>query len=542
MNDDIVLEELLNEEEKDAEVDVTVDISHSLSLYASELKQATSYLSKLKGLERKIAYDREVIKLVEKWKSTTGFDVKTIKSHLEAVELDATVGLDTKELYTFRDIMDLPRSNSAYIVPRLFKSAGMYVIYADPKVGKTTFMYDFLYGLTVSGEFLGYPCRKSKVVFYQLEEPISNVRGTMAKRGFFDNKSATTLLRNTDLLQIRRSLSIQDDREKLSKMIEEEKPSVLIIDSLRKATYTSGVSENTAEFTSLLYLIADIAIRHDILVIVIHHANKSGRLAGNNGIGGASDGTFYMSALKEDGKKKVLLESNPRGGVPISLVLTKTVSEGDRWKVIIERDNLVLPEVNELEEKIIRFLSNSPDTKYLKSDLSRGVGTFNEDTYFNEALINLQEAEVILSDLDENKSFYYYLPSDSLWLAVDTSISKFITREVKLANKLSQCRTRQDLRKIAKDWPSDLNKKDVFSILDNTERELILQLTKTPPFKENDKALFNNEEVVITECRKNGNLFECLVNNTWISEDDLHPFVDEKKEIEIEEEKAEDSF
>lgn len=498
-----------------------------LNLYMKDLAKARTDISLHKGLERKIVTDQVIVKIYEEWCSRLGFKEKQIKEHLDWKDTQIR---DVKTSWSISEILD----GSDYVpelVPSLIPKGALLLWAASGKTGKTSTLIDLIYGVTVSGEWLGLPVEMGKVIQYDLEQGRNIYKRKILKRGFSD--PAANHLRFNDIIRVEKKFNILEDLDKLREYIYAYEPKLVTFDSLRKVLAPTGISENSAEAGGLLYLLQDICIETGVTFVILHHCNKGkggsigDSISGSNSLLGANDGVFKFTSLRnERGEPRVKLETLPREGVPRTLVIKMNKKQGGRFNLEIEKELNILPEVEYLQGKLIRTLSQKPHRKYTDEDLARSCR--GEAEHYQTALDNLQEYGIAYAEQISEDKFLYYIPEESPFFDDTNYLSKYITVEARLADELVRCNGRQEVRLLTADWDTTLKSK-VFALLSEKEQQLVKDLLTNCPYSTGQDVVYNGLVLAVQESKIENKTywFKLADYEDWVSEDDLGLFVEE---------------
>jgi predicted ATP-dependent serine protease len=135
---------------------------------------------------------------------------------------------------------------------------------------------------------------RGKVLIVQADEPQHSTKSRLLKRGFRREDAANVQYINQfNISQL----------FKLEEKLEEFRPSLVIIDSLRRINAGREISENSAEFADQIYELKELLTRYGASGIIIHHANKNPdatgiqRSRGSSSIPGAVWGIWDFSAF-----------------------------------------------------------------------------------------------------------------------------------------------------------------------------------------------------------------------------------------------------
>ena len=514
--------------EPDVEPVIDTKPTHSfLDAYTADLAKARANIAQYKGLQRKIVTDQVVVQLYERWVQKFGFKEKQIREHLEWKDTQIR---DVKTSWTIREILD----GSDYVpelVPSLIPKGALLLWASDGKVGKTSTLIDLIYGVSVSGEWLGLPVERGKVIQFDLEQGRNIYKRKILKRGFSD--PAANHLRFNDIVRVEKKFNILEDLDKLREYIYDFEPKLVTFDSLRKVLAPTGISENSAESGGLLYLLQDICIETGTTMICLHHCNKSkgntigGSISGSNSLLGANDGVFKFSSFRNNqGQPRVKLETLPREGLQRTLVIKMNRRKGGRYDLEIEEELNILPEVNHIQGKLIRTLSQKPHRKYSDEELS--IDCRGDFEHYQTALDNLQEYGIVYAEQISEDKYLYFIPQESPFFDDTNYLSKYITVEARLADELVRCNGRQEVRILTADWDTSLKSK-VFALLSEKEQQLVKDLLTNCPYSTGQDVVYNGLVLTVQESKIENKTywFKLADYEDWVSEDNLVLFVEE---------------
>lgn len=210
---------------------------------------------------------------------------------------------DTSEdSFTLQDLINLETEGSRWAIPRFLPSVGLTLLAGFAKDGKSTLMYEMVGSLVTGRPFLGEtPTRKHRVLLIQLEENKFQIR---------DNLDGVNILYDREVgesgrLLIKKQWAI-DDLDTLERWIVEHRADVVMIDSLRMASKSIGVDENSQAFATPVYALQARLSMLKVSGYLIHHFNKSKeahrleKIAGNSAIIGACDNIHALLRVTKD--------------------------------------------------------------------------------------------------------------------------------------------------------------------------------------------------------------------------------------------------
>jgi hypothetical protein len=233
------------------------------------------------------------------------------------------------------ELFDADIPGLEYLIPGMLPKGDTVLLIADPKVGKSLLAYDAAFAIaTGESDFLGEKTQQGKVLIVQTDEPPHSTKSRLLKRGFRREDAAN--------VQYIHQFSISQ-LFKLEEKLEEFRPSLVIIDSLRRINAGREISENSAEFADQIYELKELLTRYGAAGIIIHHANKNPdatgiqRSRGSSSIPGAVWGIWDFQRIPktkiEGGKRKAYYDPKD-----LSRTLTVTSRDGEGMKLSLELD------------------------------------------------------------------------------------------------------------------------------------------------------------------------------------------------------------
>ena len=216
------------------------------------------------------------------------------------------------------ELFALESEGLQWLIPELLPKGETIILAAMPKAGKTLLAIDAAFAFaTGESEFLGQTVQRGKVLLISCDESLNSTSNKLLKRGFRSHDQDIRVIPNWTI----------DDLDVLEAQLEDFRPDVVIIDSLRRITHGSPISENSAEFADNIYTLKETIGRYGASGILIHHTNKNseamgvGKLRGSSAIAGAVWGTWQLDHIpKQDpnNNKKMLIDpSDPRRALTV---------------------------------------------------------------------------------------------------------------------------------------------------------------------------------------------------------------------------------
>ncbi len=169
-----------------------------------------------------------------------------------------------KRAMTSRNVFDTAPDYVEELWSGLFACNEMYLLAAPPRVGKSLFTLALAKAVATGTEFLGRPTKKGKVLLISKEDPNDKLKERMSAQDWGDEE-----LDNISFLKV----FTLDDLPDLIEYIEEEKPALLVLDTL-SSVRTDNIDENSAKLSSLLTPLQKAAQENETCVLIVHHTSK----------------------------------------------------------------------------------------------------------------------------------------------------------------------------------------------------------------------------------------------------------------------------
>jgi len=232
---------------------------------------------------------RQIALLAPKYSMGTG----TIKEAMAAMK-QRTQAQKLEDL-TLKEVFDSESEAMEWLVSGLLPVGETVLLCALPKVGKSKLAIDLAFSVaTGESRFLGQETKQGKVLLITPDASKMSLKQELMKRGFRKQDSPN--------VHIFPHWSI-DQMAELEAKLENFRPDLVVIDSLKKITVGQEISENSDEFANNIIALNDMLKRYRATGILVHHANKSNdaigveRVRGSTAIVGACWGTWILERI-----------------------------------------------------------------------------------------------------------------------------------------------------------------------------------------------------------------------------------------------------
>lgn len=291
--------------------------------------------------------------------------VSTLKESLKLMKVQTeTPEFEVEELDT---LFNSGSTAIDYLVPGLLPKGESALLVAMPKVGKSLLGIDLAFSVaTGESKFLGEQCQTGKVLLVSVDESKQSASRKLIKRGF--------RTKDQGKIKIVTKFNIEQ-LGSLEKQIEDFRPALVIIDSLKRITKGYEISENSAEFADIVYSVSELCNRYGASCVLIHHSKKNNETTGvenargSTAITGALGNVWIFDRVgktdpnnkkkivfdPKDNKRKLLCYSRDNEGKYFDLELNP---ENNSWSVLSE-DGMSQQEQQEqhtVKERILALL------------------------------------------------------------------------------------------------------------------------------------------------------------------------------------------
>ena len=184
--------------------------------------------------------------------------------------------------------------------------AGTYLFVGAPKVGKSFFMAQLGYHISMGIPLWEYPVRKGTVLYLALEDDHARLQRRLSR--MFGMESSENFHFATKSRCLNEGLV-----EQIGEFVKEHADTKLvIIDTLQKVRETESDRFSYASDYEIVTRLKEFSDSKEICLLVVHHTRKMessdsfDMISGTNGLLGAADGAFVMHKEKRTDNRAVL--------------------------------------------------------------------------------------------------------------------------------------------------------------------------------------------------------------------------------------------
>jgi RecA-family ATPase len=176
--------------------------------------------------------------------------------------------------------------------------AGTYLFVGAPKVGKSFFMSQLAYHVSMGHTLWNYPVKKGTVLYLALEDTQKRLQERLFR--MYGTESADNLHFTIWAKQLGSGLD-----EQLQRFVNEHPDTkLIIIDTLQKIREAGGDKFSYANDYEIVGKLKQFADKNHICLLLVHHTRKQqaedkfDMISGTNGLLGAADGAFLLQKEK----------------------------------------------------------------------------------------------------------------------------------------------------------------------------------------------------------------------------------------------------
>ena len=305
------------------------------------------------------------------------------------------------EGYTTRQILEMyPKRN--WIVGGLIPARSVVILAATGGIGKTSLIYDVEKAISLGYEWCEMPVARGSVMNIQVDEPLSDTADKLREGMFYDiPDEAITWYDKWRFTQTKQ----------LFQKIEEQRPSLVVIDSITAAHAGTGTDMISSTAGDCIYKLRDYVTRcdWDISFWLVHHMSKGGTMRDSSTFkDNASEIQLLYKPTDDESlaKNEYVLEfEKSRAGLTGKYVMEKDIANY-RW---IYKG---LKDAPTAFYHMLRHLKKNPHSKFSPKRLSDDLSISYEAAHANLELARrfcLIESELQIHEAHDGRSHRFRL-------------------------------------------------------------------------------------------------------------------------------------
>ena len=207
--------------------------------------------------------------------------------------------------FSMSDLYENVYNSRPPIVDGLLYS-GTYLFVGAPKVGKSFFMAQLAYHVSMGIKLWNYEVKKGAVLYLALEDTQKRLQERLFR--MYGTESADNLHFTIWAKQLGGGLD-----EQLQRFVNEHPDTkLIIIDTLQKVREAGGDKFSYANDYEIVTRLKNFSDKYNVCLLVVHHTRKMessdsfDMISGTNGLLGAADGAFIMQKKKRTDNEAIL--------------------------------------------------------------------------------------------------------------------------------------------------------------------------------------------------------------------------------------------
>lgn len=260
-------------------------------------------LLNLLAIDDEVERIRQQAMLAPKYQMSTS----TLNKALQLIKMRTTT--PKPQWFDLDTFFDQESEGLKWVIPELLPVGETIILAGSPKSGKTLLAIDVAFAVaTGESAFLKEAVTQGRVLIISADESPHSTKTKLIKRGFRrSDASNVQVMTNFDLRQMKA----------LEERLEVFRPTLVIIDSLKRIAHGQQVSENSAEFADSIYTIKELLTAYKAAGILIHHTSKNqeamgvDKIRGSSAIAGAAWGIWQLDHIPKpdpNNKKKLIID------------------------------------------------------------------------------------------------------------------------------------------------------------------------------------------------------------------------------------------
>ncbi|WP_041660550.1 AAA family ATPase [Acaryochloris marina] len=192
------------------------------------------------------------------------------------------------------DVVDFlaraPESREWIIAGKIPKASTIALI-ADGGTGKSRLSYDLAYAVASGQSWNGFRTTQGKVLIIQTDEPDVDFSDSLRDANYEQFQPG--------MVQVETEWQFSQ-LPQLTRWIEQEQPTLVIIDSFTAANRASELAEKDTNYGACIYDLRNIANTYGCTFLILHHTNKLGESRGTTAIPDNVSEVWYLRHPKPE--------------------------------------------------------------------------------------------------------------------------------------------------------------------------------------------------------------------------------------------------
>lgn len=262
--------------------------------------------------------------------------INSISNTVNSVKVNS---LETKTMRELNDTAFIPHKP---VIDGLLNN-GVNLLVGPPKIGKSFMVADLSVRVSKGEPFLNRKTYQGEVLYLALEDDFQRLQQRFYR--MFDVDDTDNLHLAIVSKDIKNGLELQINEF----IIKHAKVSLIVIDTLQKIRGNENDKYSYSNDYDVISMLKEIADRHNICILVVHHTRKQeatdifDTISGTNGLLGAADGSLIINKDKRaDTRAKMAVSGRD---IPYQELTIEFDKQKCLWNFIEETDPFEEPKI-----------------------------------------------------------------------------------------------------------------------------------------------------------------------------------------------------
>lgn len=317
--------------------------------------------------------------------------------------IQPTAASSSLETVTLPELYDTSYTPATALIDN-FLYSGVYILAGAPKIGKSFLMAQLAYHVATGREFFTHKVTPASVLYLSLEDDPVRLQKRFARMFGVEGSANLYLATKADSLN-------QGLEEQLTDFLQSNPATkLIIIDTLQKIREFSNAAYSYASDYHIITLLKEIACRHNICIIVVHHTRKMeaedkfDMISGTTGLLGAADGAMILQKKNRTDKRAQL---NIVGReLPDQEIIIDFSPESCTWQFIRSNQQLWEEPKDMLLEQVAALVSG--ENKIWRGSATQMMQALNISTDDMLAHVFTRKLNVNVDRLFHDYGIYYH--------------------------------------------------------------------------------------------------------------------------------------
>lgn len=268
---------------------------------------------------------------------------------------------------SFKDFVDSRPQGRKWLLRGWIPEESLVLFHGHGGIGKTLFTHHLIKHLVEGIDWGEYKVKSGKngILYVQTDTALSVAVEALKQAGIPDDVP----------IQLHSKWRIEF-MAYLYKWIQQQRPALVIIDSLTSANRFSTVEENSTAYAQPILQMRDMAAEFGCSFVIIHHSNSAGEARGSKAVRAAVDEVWRVERAnpKDEADPKRLLIIEKSRSRATGRYQMQFDDEDFSWNLLEPEDELGnLTQNSSARWLVVQHLNNNPGIRFSSEDLAHSL-------------------------------------------------------------------------------------------------------------------------------------------------------------------------